>query len=162
MKPNMHTRASVQKQIRLFTDGSGPEHAGGPGGWAAILTYGDHHREIAGAAIGKNNVMELTALEEGLKAIKITAAHIEVITDSINLIGWMFGFDTVRRQPDSGKPFKRKDPQIRAVCERIDALVRDRGFILTFTWTKGHAGHSENERCDHLARAARDRNDLPQ
>jgi ribonuclease HI len=106
--------------------------------------------------------MELTALEEGMGAIKLTAAHIEVITDSINLIGWMFGFDTMRRQPDSGKPFKRKDPQIRAVCERIDALIRDRGFILTFTWTKGHAGHSENERCDHLARAARDRSALPQ
>jgi ribonuclease HI len=106
--------------------------------------------------------MELAALEEGVGAIKLTAAHIEVITDSINLIGWMFGFDTVRRQPDSGKPFKRKDPQIRAVCERIDALIRDRSFILTFTWIKGHAGHSENERCDQLARAARDRNDLPQ
>ena len=162
MKPNIRTRASVQKQIRLFTDGSGPEHAEGPGGWAAILSCGDHRREIAGAAIGKNNVMELTALEEGLKAIKVTGAHIEVVTDSINLIGWMFGFDTMRRQPDNSKPFKRKNPQIRAVCERIDALVRARGFILTFTWTKGHAGHPENERCDQLARAARDRNDLPQ
>jgi ribonuclease HI len=123
---------------------------------------GDHRREIAGTAIGKNNVMELTALEEGLKAIKITAAHIEVVTDSINLIGWMFGSDTLCRQPDNAKPFKRKEMQIRAVCERIDALVRDRGFILGFTWIKGHAGHPENERCDHLARAARDLRDLLQ
>ena len=72
----------MNRNITLYTDGSGTT-ATQPGGWAAILVCGEHVKELSGGSnAASNNEMEITAVLEGLKAIKRRSIEIEIITDS--------------------------------------------------------------------------------
>jgi len=131
--------------IQLYTDGSGTT-ADKPGGWCAILVYGEYEKVISGGSKGAtNNEMEITAVFEGLKAIKRSNIVIEIYTDSETVIKWLCT-DTAR-----------KTTYARRMCNQIDYLACDMGWTLKPTWVKGHSGHEYNERCDALAKAERAR-----
>lgn len=127
--------------VDAWTDGASSGNPG-PGGWAAVLVFGKHYKELSGgAAHTTNNRMELTAVLKAVEALKQPATLL-VHTDSeltIHLV--------------SGR-WKRRDATLRALCEEIEGLAKEKGVTLRFKKVKGHAGVELNERADALARAA--------
>lgn len=140
------------KQVRLITDGACIGNPG-PGGWAYILRFNGHTREVSGSAPQTtNNRMELTAAIEGLRAIKETC-EVEVITDSEyvknGITTWIHGWKRNGWKTASKKPVVNQD-----LWMELDRLAA--AHKVEWTWTKGHANHDDNNRCDELAtRAAR-------
>ena len=130
--------------IDLYTDGASSGNPG-PGGWGAVLVCGELRKEMSGGfACTTNNRMELTAVIEGLKAIKWEDAEVEVWSDSQYVVkavteGWLENW--IRKQWK-----KVKNPDLWQ-----EFLTLYRRHRVTFHWIKGHAGHPENERCDRLA-----------
>lgn len=140
--------------ITIFTDGAAIGNPG-PGGYGVILRYGDKEKEFSGGyQFTTNNRMELMAVIVGLEAIKTSPWEVVIVSDSRYVVdavskGWL------RRWKKKG--FKKK--KNRDLWERY-LRVADKHDV-TFRWVKGHAGHSENERCDQLAVAASMKDDLP-
>ena len=136
------------KQIDIFTDGACSGNPG-PGGWGAVLRYGEKERELSGGeAMTTNNRMELMAAIEALKALK-EPCMVELYTDSVYLkdgIGkWIYGWKKNGWKTAAKKPVKN--------VELWQALEEQRNrHKVTLHWVKGHAGHEENERADELAR----------
>lgn len=143
------------KKIQLITDGACLGNPG-PGGWAYILRFGQHTREAFGSAPQTtNNRMELTAAIEGLRALK-ERCEVEVVTDSEyvknGITTWIHGWKRNGWKTASKKPVVNQD-----LWMELDGLVNE--HKMTWTWTKGHADHEDNNRCDELAtKAARDQN----
>ena len=141
------------KRVQLITDGSCLGNPG-PGGWACILRYNKHKRELYGfAPHTTNNRMELTAAIEGLRALK-EPCEVEIVTDSEYLKNgitqWIHGWKKKNWVTSSKKPVMNRD-----LWEELDNLVN--GHRVSWSWTKGHASHEDNNRCDELAqRAARE------
>lgn len=131
------------KKITLFSDGSALGNPG-PGGYAAILRYGDKEREICGGEIHTtNNRMELLGVIEGLRALK-EPCEVDIVSDSSYVVRgineWLG--DWVKRD------FKKvKNPDL--WMEYIKVAKPHR---VNATWVRGHDGHPENERCDVLAK----------
>ncbi|TNB48127.1 ribonuclease HI [Martelella lutilitoris] len=136
------------KQVEIFTDGACSGNPG-PGGWGAVLRYGDMERELSGGEqLTTNNRMELMAAIEALKALKEPCA-VSLYTDSVYLkdgIGkWIHGWKKNGWKTAAKKPVKN--------AELWQALETERNrHAVTLFWVKGHAGHEENERADELAR----------
>lgn len=136
------------KEVKVYTDGACSGNPGA-GGWGTILEYKGIKREISGGmAETTNNRMELTAVIEGLKALK-ESCKVTVITDSqyvangINL-GWAESW--------KANGWRKKDRKPALNPELWDALLSEIArHDVTIEWIKGHAGHPENERCDELA-----------
>jgi ribonuclease HI len=141
------------KKVQLITDGACSGNPG-PGGWAAILRYGRHKKEIWGSEKHTtNNRMELTAAIEGLRALR-ESCQVEVVTDSEYLkngiTAWIHGWKRKGWMTAAGKPVVNQDLWI-ALDEQSSRHKTE------WTWTKGHASHGDNNRCDELAtRAARE------
>jgi ribonuclease HI len=141
------------KKVKVITDGACSGNPG-PGGWAAILRYNEHKRELYGfAPHTTNNRMELTAAIEALKAIK-EACEVEVVTDSEyvknGITTWIHNWKQRNWITTGNKPVVNKDLWM----ELDDEVARHQ---TTWVWTKGHASHSDNNRADELAtRAARE------
>ena len=141
------------KKVQLITDGACIGNPG-PGGWAFILRYGGHRREMSGSEPETtNNRMELTAAIRGLSAIT-EPCEVEVITDSEyvknGITKWIHGWKRNGWKNSSKKPVVNQD-----LWTELDQLVAT--HRMEWTWTKGHANHEDNNRCDELAtRAARD------
>ena len=141
------------KQVQLITDGACIGNPG-PGGWAAILRFGDKKKELWGCEPQTtNNRMELTAAIQGLRALKESCA-VEVVTDSEYLKNgittWIHGWKRKGWMTAGKKPVVNQDLW-KALDEQVNA------HKTTWTWTKGHASHADNNRCDELAtRAARE------
>lgn len=141
------------KTVQLITDGACIGNPG-PGGWAAILRHGARTREMHGHdPQTTNNRMELTAAIEGLRAIKETC-EIEVVTDSEyvknGITTWIHGWKRNGWKTASKKPVVNQD-----LWMELDELASR--HKIRWTWTKGHADHEDNNRCDELAtQAARD------
>jgi ribonuclease HI len=141
------------KQVQLITDGACLGNPG-PGGWASILRFGTFKREMFGSAPQTtNNRMELTAAIEGLRALK-EPCEVEVVTDSEyvknGITTWIQGWKRNGWKTSAKKPVVNQD-----LWSELDALVSQ--HKLRWTWTKGHAGHDDNNRADELAtRAARE------
>lgn len=139
------------KKIILITDGSCLKNPGGPGGWACILRFNEHKRELSGGEPeSTNNRMELTAAIRGLEALK-ERCQVEIITDSQyvknGITKWINGWKR------NGWVTKEKTPVVnRDLWERLDTLVSQ--HQTTWVWTKGHASHDDNNRCDELAQQA--------
>jgi len=131
------------KKITLFSDGSALGNPG-PGGYAAILRYGDKEREVSGGEVHTtNNRMELLAVIEGLRALR-EPCRVEIISDSSYVVKgineWLDGW--IKRD------FKKvKNPDL-----WMDYLDVSKGHIINAIWVRGHNGHIENERCDILAK----------
>ena len=143
------------KKVQLITDGACLGNPG-PGGWAAILRYGERKKEIFGSEPHTtNNRMELRAAIEGLRALK-EDCEVEVVTDSEYLkngiTNWIHGWKRKGWMTASKKPVVNQDLW-KALDEQVTRHKTE------WTWTKGHASHADNNRCDELASAAaRDQN----
>jgi ribonuclease HI len=141
------------KKVELITDGACLGNPG-PGGWAALLRYNGHVKEIWGCSPQTtNNRMELTAAIEGLRALR-EACEVEATTDSEYLKNgittWIHGWKRKGWMTKAKKPVINQD-----LWKDLDEQVaRHR---VTWAWTRGHASHADNNRCDELAtRAARE------
>jgi ribonuclease HI len=141
------------KKVQLITDGSCRGNPG-PGGWAAILRHNEHKKEIFGSEPHTtNNRMELRAAIEGLRILK-EGCEVEVVTDSEYLKNgittWIHNWKRRGWVTSAKKPVVNQD-----LWQALDAEVNR--HKVTWTWTKGHASHADNNRCDDLAtRAALD------
>lgn len=130
--------------IYLYTDGSSRGNPG-PGGWGVVLICGKLRKEMSGGeALTTNNRMELTAVIEGLKAIKWKDATVHIWSDSSYVVkaieeGWLDKWVACGFK-------KKKNPDL-----WMEFIEASKGLTLNFHWLKGHAGHPENERCDRLA-----------
>ena len=138
------------KHVQLITDGACLGNPG-PGGWACILRHGAHTKEMWGSEPRTtNNRMELTAAMEGLRALR-EPCDIEVVTDSEYLKNgittWIHGWKRNGWKTAAKKPVVNQD-----LWEELDVLTQK--HKMHWTWTKGHADHDDNNRCDELATAA--------
>lgn len=138
---------SNRPAVELYTDGACDPNPG-PGGWAAILVSGPHHKELSGAADDTtNNRMELQAVIAGLEALK-GPSTVTVHTDSRyvqqGVTEWLAKWQSSDWLTSQKTPVKNQDlwQQLAATIERHD---------ITWQWLKGHAGHPLNERADRLA-----------
>lgn len=136
------------KQVKLYTDGACSGNPG-PGGWGAILRFGEHEKELSGGeAKTTNNRMELSAVIAGLSALK-EPCEVEIISDSKYVIDAVTKGWAVKWQKNGWiKPDKKPALNPDLWEKLLGLLARHK---VTFTWVKGHAGHPENERCDQLA-----------
>jgi ribonuclease HI len=138
------------KKLRLITDGACLGNPG-PGGWAAILLYGDHRRELFGCEKHTtNNRMELTAAIEGLSALR-ERCEVEVVTDSEYMKNgitlWISNWKKRNWMTSQKKPVVNRD-----LWEKLDHETTR--HVTQWTWTKGHASHADNNRADELASLA--------
>ena len=141
------------KQVTIYTDGACSGNPG-PGGWAAILRYGENERVISGGERETtNNRMELTAVTEALRALR-EPCLVELHSDSQYIVnalnnGWLR--DWKRRG------WKRRDGALKnpELWQELDALLET--HTVRAHWVKGHAGDELNDRCDRLAVQERDR-----
>ena len=141
------------KKVYLTTDGACLGNPG-RGGWACILRYDGHRKELWGSEPHTtNNRMELRAAIEGLSALR-EGCEVEVVTDSEYLkngiTSWIQGWKRKGWMTASKKPVVNQD-----LWKALDRQVERHNT--TWSWTKGHASHADNNRCDELAsRAARE------
>jgi ribonuclease HI len=134
--------------VVIYTDGACSGNPG-PGGWGAILQWGEHRKELFGGEPNTtNNRMELMAAIQAVEAMT-RPAKIELHTDSAYLkngiTAWIHGWRRNGWKTADKKPVKNAE-----LWQRLDA-ARQRHDI-TWFWVKGHDGHPENERADELAR----------
>lgn len=140
--------------VILYTDG-GCIGNPGPGGWAAILRYGAHTKELSGRyQQTTNNRMELRAAIEGLEALARPCA-VEIYTDSEyvrdGITQWVLNWQRNGWRTANKKPVKNQDLW-RRLLKAIDFHAPAGG--VTWHWTRGHAGDALNERADTLANQA--------
>ncbi|MCL1819691.1 MAG: ribonuclease HI [Oscillospiraceae bacterium] len=136
------------KHIDLYTDGACSGNPG-PGGWGAILIYEGIEKEMSGGCIDTtNNRMELTAVIEGLNALKMPC-EVTVYSDSQYVInamtkGWAESWRAKGWVKSDKKPALNADlwEKLLNLCE----LHR-----VSFIWVRGHADNEYNNRCDKLA-----------
>jgi len=143
---------SDEPPVIIYTDG-GCSPNPGPGGWAAVLRYGDRVRELSGAeADTTNNRMELRAAIEALRALK-RPCRIIFHTDSEYLkkgvTEWMPAWKR-RGWTRSGGSLKNVD-----LWQELDRLIAS--HQIEWRWVRGHSGVTDNERCDQLVSEARAR-----
>ena len=134
--------------VTVFTDGACSGNPG-PGGWGAILKFGDKEKELKGGeAHTTNNRMELMAAISALEALKKPCV-VDLTTDSQyvrqGITGWIHGWKKNGWRTSDKKPVKNVD-----LWQRLDAALKP--HQVRWHWIKGHAGHDENERADQLAR----------
>ena len=141
------------KSVKLITDGACLGNPG-RGGWAYVLRYNEYVREAYGSEPQTtNNRMELMAAIKGLRALSEGCA-VEVVTDSEyvknGITVWIHSWKKKGWLTAAKKPVVNQDlwQELEAEAERHKT---------TWTWTKGHASHEDNNRCDELAtKAARE------
>lgn len=136
------------KKIEIFTDGACLGNPG-PGGWAAILKFGEHEKEISGfEPETTNNRMELTAVIKALEKLK-EPCEIHLYSDSKYVCdtiskGWAENWRANGWHKGDRKPALNVD-----LWEKVLLLIENNR--ISISWVKGHSGHPENERCDELA-----------
>jgi ribonuclease HI len=133
--------------VIIHTDGACSGNPG-PGGWGAILTYGEHEKELKGGEPHTtNNRMELMAAISALEALK-RSSTVEMHTDSKyvqdGISKWIHGWKRNGWKTADKKPVKNVD-----LWQRLDAAIQK--HHVKWHWVKGHAGHELNERADRLA-----------
>lgn len=132
----------------IFTDGACSGNPG-PGGWGAILQWGERSKEMSGGeAETTNNRMELTAAIMALEALT-RPCNVDLYTDSQyvrgGVTGWIKNWKRNGWRTADKKPVKNAD-----LWQRLDAAEQPHN--VAWHWVKGHAGHEMNERADELAR----------
>lgn len=139
-----------EKFVEIFTDGACKGNPG-PGGYGALMRFNGQTREIKGGAPSTtNNIMELTAAIAALEELK-EPCRVELTSDSQYLVKgmteWLPGWIKKNWQTASRQPVKNRD-----LWQQLDRL--NRTHKIDWRWTRGHAGHPENERADQLANQA--------
>jgi ribonuclease HI len=138
----------MTERVTIYTDGACSGNPG-PGGWGAILSFGDQEKELMGGeAHTTNNRMELTAAISALEALK-RACSVDLHTDSEyvknGITTWIKSWKKNGWRTADKKPVKNVD-----LWQRLDAALTN--HQVRWHWVKGHAGHTMNERADQLAR----------
>ena len=135
--------------VEVFTDGACSGNPG-PGGWAALMRFGEHEKWLAGAELKTtNNRMELIAALRALQALK-RESRVRITTDSKYVqqgaSEWLKGWKARGWKSASRTPVANQD-----LWQEMDqALI---GHQVEWQWVRGHTGHVENEACDARARA---------
>lgn len=144
----------MSKPVIIYTDG-GCIGNPGPGGWAAVLRYGDEIKELSGRfRQTTNNRMELYAAIHALEALT-RPCPVELYTDSTYLrdgiTKWVRGWQRNGWRTAAKQPVKNQD-----LWQRLLAAVARHGPVggVNWCWTRGHAGDPANERADELANDA--------
>ena len=139
------------RKVTIYTDGACSGNPG-PGGYGAVLIYGQHRKEISGGEPHTtNNRMEIMGVISGLELLN-QPCEVELFSDSRYVVdaiekGW------VTRWRENNWMRNKKEAALNVdLWERMLPLLET--HAVTFRWVKGHAGHPENERCDQLAREA--------
>ena len=137
----------VEGAVEIYADGACKGNPG-PGGWGVVLRTRGHEKELCGGeAQTTNNRMELTAVIEGLAALK-HRSKVRVYTDSQyvqkGISEWIHNWKRRGWRTADKKPVKNED-----LWRKLDDIAR--GHHVEWHWVKGHAGHPENERADALA-----------
>ena len=135
--------------VVMYTDGACKGNPG-PGGWGVFLQSGGHEKELwGGERVTTNNRMELTAVIEGLSALK-RPCKVSLYLDSEyvrkGITEWIHGWKAKGWKTAARQPVKNAD-----LWQRLDALVHDGVHHIEWHWVRGHAGHPGNERADALA-----------
>mgnify|MGYP001472389953 CR=1 FL=1 len=139
-----------QNNLKIYTDGACKGNPG-PGGWGAILKFGNHIKELNGFSIETtNNIMELTAVIQSLKSVK-KSCEIVITTDSNyvknGITKWIHNWKKNDWKTANKKIVKNKEYWL-----ELDMLAQK--YKIEWKWVKGHSGHPENERADQLANEA--------
>lgn len=141
--------ATGMKDINIYTDGACSGNPG-PGGWGAILMYGEYKKELFGRDENTtNNKMELTACIKALEALK-EPCNVQLCTDSKYVCdsfnkGWVYKWKDNNWKKSDGKLAKNID-----LFESLINLIDIHNVQIN--WVKGHADNEFNNRCDELAR----------
>ena len=139
------------EEVIIYTDGACSGNPG-PGGWGTILMYKDNKKEISGGMLDTtNNVMELTAVIEGLKLLKFPC-KVKLYSDSAYVVNafnekWIYGWLKNGWRNSSKEPVKNKE-----LWQELYDLTKV--HEVEFIKVKGHADNEYNNRCDELARNA--------
>ena len=139
------------EKVVIYTDGACSGNPG-PGGWGTILMYKENKKEIFGGKKDTtNNVMELTAVIEGLRLLKYPC-EVELYSDSAYVVnafeqGWIYNWVKNNWKTSGKDPVKNKE-----LWQELYALTKT--HKVKFNKVKGHSDNEYNNRCDELARNA--------
>jgi ribonuclease HI len=146
------------KKITIYSDGACSGNPG-PGGYGVLLKFNDITKELSGGFKNTtNNRMEIMGAIAGLESLK-EPCDVTIVTDSQYLVnaiekGW------AKKWKSQGWMRNKKEPALNPdLWDRLLKLVSK--HTVTFQWVRGHNGHTENERCDELAVAAANGDNLP-
>jgi ribonuclease HI len=134
--------------VTIYTDGACSGNPG-PGGYGAILMYGDLRKELSGGEPNTtNNRMELLGVITALEALK-KPCHVDLYTDSKYVVD-SIELGRAKRWRANGWMRNKKDPALNPDLwgRLLDLLER---YDVTFHWVKGHDTNPYNNRCDELA-----------
>ena len=134
----------------IFTDGACSGNPG-PGGWGALLKYGDTKKELSGGELETtNNRMEMMAAIRALESLN-RPIQVQLYTDSVyvkdGITKWIHGWKARNWKTANKKPVKNID-----LWRRLERAMEP--HLIDWHWIKGHAGHADNELVDELARNA--------
>lgn len=139
------------EKITIYTDGACSGNPG-PGGWGCILMHNGNKKELSGGSKDTtNNIMEITATIEALKALKFPC-EVDLYSDSAYVVnafnqGWIYNWLKKGWKTAGGEPVKNKELWV--ILYELTKIHK-----VTFHKVKGHADNEYNNRCDELARAA--------
>jgi len=141
----------MNEKVIIYTDGACSGNPG-PGGWGAILMYKGAKKEISGGMKETtNNIMEMTAVIEALKCLKVES-DVQVYSDSAYTVnafnqGWIYNWLKNGWKTSGKETVKNKE-----LWQELYALTKK--HKVEFVKVKGHADNQFNNRCDEMARAA--------
>ena len=141
----------MEEKVIIYTDGACSGNPG-PGGWGAILMYKSAKKEISGGMKNTtNNIMEITAVIEALKCLKVES-DVQVYSDSAYTVnafkqGWIYNWMKNGWKTANKEPVKNKELW-------LELINLTKIHNITFHKVKGHADNELNNRCDELARNA--------
>lgn len=152
LAPSFPIKYPHAMKVFIYTDGACRGNPG-PGGWGAVLRYGDKEKNLKGSEkLTTNNRMELTAALYALRGLN-RSCEIEITTDSNYLrdgiTKWLPNWKKNNWKSSANKPVKNQD-----LWEQLDVEVTQ--HQIQWHWVKGHSGHPENELADQLANEAID------
>jgi len=135
-------------RVTIYTDGACRGNPG-PGGWAALIRYGNQEKELKGSnSDTTNNRMELTAAIESIKSLK-GPYKVDIYTDSqylrLGITQWMKNWKSRGWKTANKKPVKNQD-----LWMKLDKAIKP--HKIEWHWVRGHVGNRDNERVDRLAR----------
>jgi ribonuclease HI len=137
----------MSEPVVIYTDGACKGNPG-PGGWGALLRWGEHEKELfGGERLTTNNRMELTAVIEALSALK-SRCEVALYTDSEyvrnGITTWIHGWKQRGWRTADKKPVKNME-----LWQRLEALAAQHD--VSWHWVRGHDGNPDNEHADQLA-----------
>ena len=147
----MEIISPIMKKIIIYTDGCCLGNPG-PGGYAAIITSGEHRKEFSGGfRLTTNNRMELMACIKGLEALKYRC-EVQIFSDSKYIVDGISKGWAEKWKINNWKRSNKGKAENIDLWERL--LQLNQTHVINFVWVKGHDGHPENERCDQIAKQA--------